>query len=146
MLTKFALAVAIAAATIGFAQAQQNPTTNSTTTGVAPAEQTTTLRSLPTDVTTVTNFYKQNVYDLSEQKIGQISDVLVDKDGKINAFIVAVGGLLGIAEKNVAVPFNAVRASQKNGETWLSMNTTKDAMKAAAGYVYDRKKATWEPA
>jgi sporulation protein YlmC with PRC-barrel domain len=142
MLTKLALAAALAAATASFAQAQENPTT----TGVAPAEQMTTLKSLPTDVTTVTNFYKQNVYNLSEKKIGQISDVLVDKDGKINAFIVAVGGLLGIAEKNVAVPFNAVRSSQKNGEWWLTMNTTEDALKAAAGYVYDRKKATWEPA
>lgn len=147
MLTKFALAVAIAAATAGFAQAQENPTTTGASPAEhSPAEQMTTLRSLPTDVATVTNFYKQNVYDPSEQKIGQISDVLVDKDGKIKAFIVSVGGFLGIAEKNVAVPFNAVHASQKDGEWWLTMNTDKDALKGAAGYVYDRKKTTWEPA
>jgi sporulation protein YlmC with PRC-barrel domain len=142
MLTKFVLAVAIAAATVGFAHAQEIPMT----TGVAPGEQVTALRSLPMDVTTVTNFYKQNVYDMSEQKIGQISDVLVDKDGKIKAFIISVGGFLGIAEKNVAVPFDAVHASQKNGEWWLTMTTTKDALKGAAGYVYDREKATWKPA
>jgi hypothetical protein len=29
--------------------------------------------------TTVTNFYKQNVYDPSDNKIGDIDDVLIDK-------------------------------------------------------------------
>jgi sporulation protein YlmC with PRC-barrel domain len=139
MLTKFALAAMTAVALNGLAQAQQ-------TTGVAPAEQATTLRSLPPEASTVTNWYKQNVYDPSEQKIGEISDVLVDSDGKISAFIVSVGGFLGMGEKNVAVPFNAVHGTHRNGKWWLTMNATRDALKNAAGYRYDRTKTTWEPA
>jgi sporulation protein YlmC with PRC-barrel domain len=142
MLTKIALAAAIAATLTGFAQAQQSQTT-----GAAPsAQQTTTLRSLPPEASTVTNWYKQNVYDPTEEKIGEISDVLVDRDGKIGAFIVSVGGFLGVGEKHVAVPFNAVQGTHKNGKWWLTMNTTKDALKSAAGYKYDKTKTTWEPA
>ena len=32
--------------------------------------------------TTVTNFYKQNVYDPADNKIGDVDDVLIDKEGR----------------------------------------------------------------
>jgi len=140
MLTKIALAAAIAATLTGFAQAQQSQTT-----GAASSTQATTLKSLPPEASTVTNWYKQDVYDPSDKKIGEISDVLVDKDGNVGAFIVSVGGFLGVGEKHVAVPFNAVHGTQKDGKWWLTMNATKDALKSAAGYKYDRTKTTWEP-
>jgi PRC-barrel domain len=65
---------------------------------------------------------------------------------EITAFIVSVGGFLGVGEKHVAVPFDNVHATERKGERWLAMNTTKDALKTAAGYKYDRAKATWVPA
>lgn len=142
MVTKFVVASAVAATLAGAAYAQQSQTT----TGAAPPSQSQTLTSLPPDVSTVTNWYKQNVYDPSDAKIGEISDVLVNKDGKIGAFIVSVGGFLGLGEKDVAVPFDHVHATERNGKWWLIMNTTKDALKSAAGYKYDRAKATWVPA
>ena len=88
----------------------------------------------------------QNVYDPSDAKIGEISDVLVSKDGKIDAFIVAVGGFLGVGEKDVAVPFDAVRATEKDGKSYLTMNATKDGLQKAHGYKFDRAEATWVPA
>src|SRR6516162_4164337 len=61
---------------------------------------------------------------------------------KVEAFIVSVGGFLGIGEKDVAVPFSAVHGSEKNGSWYLTMDATKDSLKAAHGYKYDRAKAT----
>jgi sporulation protein YlmC with PRC-barrel domain len=66
--------------------------------------------------TTVTNFYKQNVYDPSDNKIGGFDDILIDKEGRVTAVIIGVGGFLGMGEKDVAVPFSSVRASEKNNE------------------------------
>jgi PRC-barrel domain protein len=72
--------------------------------------------------------------------------VLVSRDGNINALIVGVGGFLGIGEKDVAVPFNAVQVKTKDNNKWyLVMNTTKDALKSAKGFKYDRTAMTWEP-
>src|ERR1700735_2916430 len=68
------------------------------------------LTAIPSNATTVTNYYKQNVYDPSDSKIGEIIDVLVGNEGKIDAFIVSVGGFLGMDSKDVAIPFSAVRA------------------------------------
>ena len=47
----------------------------------------------------MTNFYKQNVYDPSDNKIGDIDDVLIDKEGRVTALIISVGGFLGMGEK-----------------------------------------------
>jgi sporulation protein YlmC with PRC-barrel domain len=61
----------------------------------------------------VTNFYKQNVYDPSDNKIGRVDDILIDKEGRVTAVIIGVGGFLGMGEKDVALPFSSVRASEK---------------------------------
>ena len=108
---------------------------------MAPPEALMTM--LPGDGVTVTDYYKQNVYDQSDSKIGEISDVIVDKQGHVAAFIISVGGFLGINEKDVAAPFNAVRATQKDGKWYLVINTTKDALKNAPGYKYDQKSTKW---
>jgi sporulation protein YlmC with PRC-barrel domain len=103
------------------------------------------LTTLPSG-TTVTNFYKQSVYDPSDNKIGGIDDVLIDKEGLVTALIIGVGGFLGMGEKNVAVPFSDVRGSEKNNKWYLVLNTTKDALKGAPGFTYDKTKTTWGPA
>ena len=96
--------------------------------------------------TTVTNFYKQNVYDQSDSKIGDVDDMLIDKEGRVTALIIGVGGFLGMGEKNVAIPFSDVRASEKNNKWYLVLNTTKDALKGAPGFTYDKTRTTWGPA
>jgi hypothetical protein len=58
-----------------------------------------TMTSVPADSVTVTHWYKQNVYDPNDSKIGEIMDVLVDHDGKIATMIVGIGGFLGAGEK-----------------------------------------------
>jgi sporulation protein YlmC with PRC-barrel domain len=140
MLKTIAMAAMLATALTGAAQAQR------ATTGAATPAQMQALGTLPANATTVTNFYKQNVYDPSDAKIGEISDVLMSKDGRVEAFIVSVGGFLGVGEKDVAVPFSAVHATDKDGKWYLTMNATKDSLKEARGYRYDKGKATWVPA
>jgi hypothetical protein len=96
--------------------------------------------------TPITHWYKQSVYDPNDSKIGEIMDVLVDREGKATALIVGVGGFLGMGEKDVAVPFNAVQVTNKNTNKWhLVMNSTKDALKNAKGFKYDRNAMTWIP-
>jgi sporulation protein YlmC with PRC-barrel domain len=113
-------------------------------TSPGPAAQ--IMTSIPSDSATVTHWYKQSVYDPSDSKIGEIMDVLIDKSGKVTALIVGVGGFLGMGEKDVAVPFDAVKATTKDNNKWyLVMNSTKDALKSAKGFKYDRNAMTWMP-
>jgi sporulation protein YlmC with PRC-barrel domain len=109
-----------------------------------PATQ--TLGTIPSNAVTITHWYKQNVYDPGDNKIGEIMDVLVDREGKAAALIIGVGGFLGIGEKDVAVPFNAVRVTTKDNNKWyLVMNATKESLKNSKGFKYDRSAMTWIP-
>ena len=93
----------------------------------------------------VNNFYRQNVYDPNDNKIGDVADLLVEKDGRVTAAILSVGGFLGMGEKDVAVPFDALRLTQKNQKWYLVMNTDKDTLKNAPGFKRDRTQDRWVP-
>ena len=98
---------------------------------------------IPTNSVTVTDWYKQSVYDPKDAKIGEIMDVLVDKSGKVTSLIVGVGGFLGAGEKDVSVPFNAISVTKKNNKWYLVMNATKDQLRSAPGFAYDKEFTTW---
>jgi sporulation protein YlmC with PRC-barrel domain len=105
-----------------------------------------TMSSIPANSETITHWYKQSVYDPNDSKIGEIMDVLVDREGKATALIIGVGGFLGMGEKDVVVPFNAVQITNKNNNKWyLVMNSNKDALKNAKGFKYDRSEMKWIP-
>jgi sporulation protein YlmC with PRC-barrel domain len=110
-------------------------------TGAMAAEN--LMASIPASSSTVTNWYKQSVYDRNGNKIGEIMDVLLSQSGKTSALIVGVGGFLGAGEKDVAVGFDAVQWATKDGKRYLTMDTTKDALKAAPGFKYDSNSTTW---
>jgi rRNA processing protein Gar1 len=54
-----------------------------------------------------------NVYDRANNKIGTIEDVLIDKQGKVTALIIGVGGFLGIGDKDVAEPSSKVQMTKR---------------------------------
>jgi sporulation protein YlmC with PRC-barrel domain len=54
-----------------------------------------------------------NVYNQNNDKIGDISEVIVDKGGKADAVVIGVGGFLGIGQKDIAVSFNDLKWSDQ---------------------------------
>jgi putative membrane protein len=51
------------------------------------------------------------IYNDKNERIGDINEVLVDRDGKAQAVVIGVGGFLGLGEHDVAVPFDALQWS-----------------------------------
>lgn len=50
-----------------------------------------------------------NVYNDANEKLGDISEVLLDKSGKVNGIIIGVGGFLGIGESNILVTMEQLK-------------------------------------
>jgi sporulation protein YlmC with PRC-barrel domain len=50
-----------------------------------------------------------NVYNDDNEKIGGITELIVDKSGKLDAVVVGAGGFLGLGEHDVAIPYRAPR-------------------------------------
>jgi PRC-barrel domain len=87
-----------------------------------------------------TKFKGTDVVGADNQKVGDVSDILFDKDGKIDAFVVSVGGFLGIGAKEVAlapsafqfVPGDPNSATDKSPKLKISMD--KEQLKQAANF------------
>ena len=94
----------------------------------------------------VTTWYKQDVYDRAKNDVGDVRDVLITPEGKATALVIGVGGFLSIGEKDVIVPFTDVKQTMQDGKPYLTIDTTKEAMKSAPGYKYDSKTMMWIPA
>ena len=75
-------------------------------------------------------------------QVGDVNDVLFDKNGKIIALIVGVGGFLGIGEKSVAIDMSAFQAVPAS-----TGSATTGAGGAAAGGIDDptnvKLKVSW---
>ena len=76
-------------------------------------------------------------------RISELFFLLLEKNGAVHTAIIGVGGFLGAGEKNVAVPFAELKLREKNGQRYLVMNTTKEALESAPGYTYDRSANQW---
>lgn len=53
-------------------------------------------------------FVGVDVYGSDDQKIGDVSEILMDALGNAKTVVIGVGGFLGIGEKTVAVPFTSL--------------------------------------
>ena len=141
MLQKSAVACLLAScltATAAFAQAPADPAAGTTAPGAvmtapgAAADQANTT-ALPTGTVAgqqgasltplahpapgqmlASDLRGTTVYGANGERIGDISDMLVERDGRTVAVIVGVGGFLGIGQKDVAVPFEALEVVADN--------------------------------
>ena len=50
-----------------------------------------------------------DVYNEANEKLGDVNELILDKDGKVNAVVIGVGGFLGMGEHDIAVSMNQLR-------------------------------------
>ena len=50
-----------------------------------------------------------NVYNEANEKLGDINELILDKDGKVNAVVIGVGGFLGMGEHDIAVTMDKLK-------------------------------------
>ncbi|MCB5176393.1 PRC-barrel domain-containing protein [Microvirga lenta] len=62
------------------------------------------------------------VVSSNNESIGDINDVIVDRNGQAVAAVVGVGGFLGIGEKDVAVPFDSLEFASRDQVNAMSGN------------------------
>jgi len=100
----------------------------------APAKLTylTTARDDWTSIGTSPNEYtNQEVYNGAGENLGTIRDLLVGPDGKAAAAIINVGRFLGIGDKDIAVPFSALRVERHGDSRRIVVDAMKESVQAA---------------
>jgi len=92
-----------------------------------------------------------NVYNEANDKIGEISDVIVNSQGQVRGVVVEVGGFLGMGTHYVLIAMNSLKFANEAGKTtagqtsktkreWFPdravLNLTKDQLKALPEFKY----------
>jgi hypothetical protein len=54
-----------------------------------------------------------NVYNDSNEKLGSIDELIMDKQGKVEKVIIGVGGFLGVGQRDVAVNWDQLKFSDQ---------------------------------
>jgi hypothetical protein len=73
------------------------------------------------------------VVSANNETIGDVNDVLIDRNGTAQAIVIGVGGFLGVGEKDVAVPFSALEfASSRDANTTAATSAAGSGASATA--------------
>jgi sporulation protein YlmC with PRC-barrel domain len=141
MTKKLMIGAAIGALLVSGALAQSpTPPPSSSSNPPAAAQQSSGkadfVMSQKPDQWLASKFKGTEVIGADNQKIGAVSDILFDKSGKIEAFVVSVGGLLGIGGKEVALaPASFEVIPGKNGSAdILKLSLNQDEIKQAQNF------------
>jgi sporulation protein YlmC with PRC-barrel domain len=137
MFRKFLATTALATlvATGAFAQATTTPAPADP---AAPATEAPAVT--PADGFLATNMIGETVYNGTgeeAQNIGDVNDLVFDKDGKIKSIVIGAGGFLGVGEKSVELPYDKAEWAEKDGDRWIVVATTKEELDAMPAF--DRK-------
>jgi sporulation protein YlmC with PRC-barrel domain len=82
------------------------------------------------------------VYDVQNQKIGDVKDVILDRNGRVADVILDVGAFLGMGGKLVAVSMNDIKVSfDDNNKPKFAVDMTKEQLKSAQAYDLNEKNA-----
>jgi sporulation protein YlmC with PRC-barrel domain len=123
--TKTAVFAAIIAAAAPAAYAQTR----------AVPETATALKShmIQSDEVRASKMIGSTVYDLQNRNIGSVKDLILNKDGAVDAVVLDVGSFLGMGGKYVAIPIKDIKTDNNR----LTLDRTKEQLQAAAPYTLE---------
>lgn len=128
MTKTFAAALMASSLLAAPAFAQSNPPTPAAPMA-HPATPAPAMNHAAGDAWRASKFVGLNVYNANNEKIGDINELLLSKDGQIDQVVIGVGGFLGMGEHNVAMKWNEVKfvsepvKSASTATTTTSRNT-----------------------
>src|SRR5260221_353843 len=73
------------------------------------------------------------VYGPDDKSIGDVHDLIIERDGRVSQAVLSVGGFLGIGEKHVAVPIGELKYGKDGHPT---VNLTKVQLQQAPKFEY----------
>jgi len=104
-----------------------------TATTTTAAKSTAGMAQMAPDQIRASKFIGSTVYDVQNQNLGSVKDLLFNHDGRIDAAVVDVGAFLGMGGKYVAVKLSDMKTDNNR----LTLDTTKDKLKTAQEFKFN---------
>ncbi|GAA0580387.1 PRC-barrel domain-containing protein [Craurococcus roseus] len=91
----------------------------------------------PADMT-ASGLMRTDVYNLQDERLGKIEDLVIGGGREIAAIVIGVGGFLGIGERYAALPPSAVVLTrQPNGSMRAVVDATRDQLRNSPEFKYE---------
>lgn len=130
--TGIAASVAVLLAMTGPAAFAQ---THTTPEAARPMKATPAALTVQPDQMRASKLIGSSVYDVQNQDIGSVKDLVLTRGGEVSAVVIDVGSFLGMGGKYVAVSMNDLKTSNDR----LTLGRTKDQLKAAPAFQLEPK-------
>jgi PRC-barrel domain len=89
----------------------------------------------------------KEVRSATDENMGRIVDIIVDRTGNVRAAVVDFGGFLGVGSRRIAIAWNALRfAANGNKVERVTLEWTRDQVREAPEYRDDKSVVMLEAA
>ncbi|MDQ0997272.1 sporulation protein YlmC with PRC-barrel domain [Phyllobacterium ifriqiyense] len=111
----------------------------------SPAKLRSALKAVPSSAMSADKLIGSAVYGPEDETLGSVGDALMTPDGQIEAFVVDVGGFLGLGKKPIAVSIeNLDLLADDSGKISVFTPFTKKELEAQPAYTPEAYKADSE--
>ena len=69
-----------------------------------------------------------------QDTIGEVSDLVVTDEGRVEAIVVGVGGFLGIGQKSVALAWDSIKLTEQDGDRVILVAATREQLEGMPTY------------
>ncbi|HZK92365.1 MAG TPA: PRC-barrel domain-containing protein [Stellaceae bacterium] len=128
-----ALAILLGAAPLAYAQTMSQPAPASS----QPSHATSATFTTQSGELRASKLIGSSVYDVQNQDIGSVKDIILDKSGRVAGVVVDVGTFLGMGGKYVSVSLNDMKMNNDR----ITLDRTKDQLKSAPAYQLSSNKS-----
>jgi hypothetical protein len=81
-----------------------------------------------------------DVYNKQNEKLGDVSDLIIENGKTVTGVVVSVGGFLGMGEHYVAIDPSSITLAKNNNDTWKAVvDTNKENLKNAPNFKYAKR-------
>jgi sporulation protein YlmC with PRC-barrel domain len=113
-----------------------------------PAATTTTTKKVFSDQWRASKLIGLNVYNEQNEKLGDISEILLDKSGKVEGVVIGVGGFLGMGEHDIKVDMSKLKFVDepvRTSATTSTITTTGEANRPVTTTTTRSTEKLWYP-
>ena len=137
-LSAVALALALGAAPMAYAQTAHQPMSANPHASTAATQSTNANRAEETiqpDQIRASKMIGATVYDVQNRNIGKVRDLILDKSGQVAAVAVDVGTFLGMGGKTVAVKLSYLKTDNNR----ITLDRTKEQLQQMSNLRLDNR-------
>jgi PRC-barrel domain len=77
----------------------------------------------------------EGILNNTGEEVADREDLMISPKGKVEQFILDVGGFFGMPEKLVAAPYRPLKIT----DLGIVYNITKEQLQKASGFIYERR-------